>query len=281
MTLATDAATGRPMPGWTVLARVVVATGTGAGVLLLLAVGVRGSPTDVATLAARAAGGAVASTVILLVLLLLTRCYERRRLRDIGLGAPADAWRAFLTGAAAWLLPAALAFGALALAGQPLTVVAPGGRTWVILALLFLAVLASEAIPEELVFRGYVTAVLAERLGAWTTVVLQAALFSGVAVLLRGGVGALDLSLFVAMGVVLGHLRVVTGSVWTTIGLHTAFQTGSQLVLTHDVVELTGTEGLAMVALGPVPFTAAVVLVPLVASAKPGSATDPAHVNEL
>ncbi|WP_114559206.1 hypothetical protein [Desertihabitans aurantiacus] len=48
---------------------------------------------------------------------------------------------------------------------------------------------------------------------------------------------------------------------WAPIGFHTAFQTGPQLVLTHDAVHLVGDSGVAGIALGAVPFTVAAVLV--------------------
>lgn len=269
-TESTTGPTTRTLPVWTVPVRIAVLIGATVGGLVLIPVlSGAGEATDVATLAARVIGGVVVSGLAVALVVSLTRFVERRRLRDIGLSVPADGWRAFLTGMTAWLLPAALTFGALALVGFPLNVSAPADRFWGVLALLFLAVLLSEAIPEELVFRGYVTAVLAERLRGWWVVVVQTALFTLTVLVLRGGLDPLDLSLFVAMGIVLGYLRMVTGSVWTTIGFHVAFQTGSQLVLTHDVAEFGGPEQYAMLALGAVPFTVAAVLISILGPAKP------------
>lgn len=242
--------------------RVAVLLGATVAALHLLSRAVGDAePTEVTTLVARAVGGLVVSAVVLVVVLVLTRV-ERRRLRDVGLSPGADGWRLFLVGAAAWLLPAALAFGVLAVLGAPLTVTAPADRFWTVSVLLLLAVLLSEAVPEELAFRGHLTAVLSERLRDWAVVAVQTALFTAAVLVLRGGLGLLDLSMFVAMGAVLGYLRMTTGSVWTTIGFHAAFQTGSQLVLTHDVVELGGSADLAVLALGAVPFTVAVLVLP-------------------
>lgn len=259
-----------PLPAWTVPVRIVVLLGATFGGLLVLAALTRtGEATDIATLLARITGGLVLSGLVVTLIMLSTRLLERRRPREIGLSVPADGWRAFLTGLAVWLVPAALSFGVLALAGFPLTMSVPADRFWIVLVLLFLAVLLSEAIPEELVFRGYVTAVLAERLHRWWVIVVQTTLFTLTVLALRGGLGLLDLSLFIAMGVVLGYLRMVTGSVWTTIGFHVAFQTGSQLVLTHDIVTFSGSANHAMLALGAVPFTVATILIPLLAPMKP------------
>lgn len=265
-----DTTTTALPPAWTVPVRILVLIGaTFGGLLLLAAVVGAGEAGDIATLVERVVGGVVLSGLVVVLIVLSTRLLGRHRLRDIGVSVPADGWRAFVTGLASWLVPAALAFGVLGLLGFPLTVSAPADRFWIVLALLFFAVLLSEAVPEELVFRGYVTAVLAERLHGWWVILVQTALFTLVAVALRGGLDLLNLSLFVAMGVVLGYLRMETGSVWTTIGFHVAFQTGSQLVLTHDIVEFSGSSAHAMLALGAVPFTVAAILVSFLAPAKP------------
>lgn len=259
-----------PLPGWTVPVRIAVLTGaTVGGLLLLSAFAGAGEPTDVSTLVGRIVGGVVVSGLVVVLVVLAARLVERHRLRDIGLSVAADGWRAFLSGMVAWLLPAALAFAVLAFLGLPLTVTAPPDRFWGVLALLFLAVLMSEAVPEELVFRGYITAVLAERLHGWWVILVQTALFTLTVLVLRGGLAPLNLSLFVAMGVVLGYFRMVTGSVWTTVGFHAAFQTGSQLVLSHDIVEFSGTELHAMLALGAVPFTVAMITISILGPVKP------------
>src|SRR5690606_34896672 len=125
-------------------------------------------------------------------------------------------------------------FSAVTLMGASLGLPRELSDTVNVILLVFFAVLLSEAIPEELVFRGYVFSVLQERLGGWATILVQTVLFTAVALLLRGYTGIVDLSLFAGMGVALGYLRLVTGTVWTAVGFHTAFQTGSQLVLSHD-----------------------------------------------
>lgn len=262
-----------PRPAvWTVPVRIIVLIGLTSAALFVVTVAVgSGDSTDTATLVARIVGGCVVSTVVVTSVLGLRRLVGPPGLGELGLGPPVTGWRGLLVGALAWLVPAALAFGLLATRGSPLSVTAPAEQFWSVLVLLLLAVLLAEAVPEETVFRGYVTSVLAERLPEWWVVVVQTALFTGTAVALRGGVGVLDLSLFIAMGIVLGYLRMVTGSVWVTIGFHMAFQTGSQLVLTHDVVEFAGAATHAMLALGAVPFTVASIVLPLlVAGSGPG-----------
>lgn len=258
-----------PLPLWTVPFRIAVVIGvTVAALLLLIALSGSSDPTGYDTLLTRILGGLVLSVLVAIAIIVLVRRVERRSLRVVGLTSAAGDLRAFALGVAAWTLPAAVTFLVLALLGSPLRVTASAADFWLVLGLLFLAVLLSEAIPEELVFRGYVSAVLAERLSPWWVIGVQTVLFVATAILLRGDINPLDVSLFAAMGFVLGYVRHVTGSVWTAVGIHVAFQTAAQLVLTQRVIEFGGPPELAMLALGAVPFTAVAILVQTVTAWK-------------
>ena len=261
----TDAAHGGrlPLPLWSVPVRIAVVIGaTALALLALLTVDGAVDPTGHDTIATRIVAGLVVSVIVVGLILLLARVVERRPLSDLGLTTPLRDLRAFLLGIAVWTVPAALTFGLLALFGSPLRLIAPAKEFWLVLGLLFLAVLLSEAIPEELVFRGYISAVLAERLSPWWVIGVQTVLFAATAIALRGSFSPLDASLFVAMGFVLGYVRLVSESVWTSIGIHVAFQTASQLILTHGVVGFDGAQVFVLLALGAVPFTVAAILVP-------------------
>ncbi|MBD7993709.1 CPBP family intramembrane metalloprotease [Arthrobacter sp. Sa2CUA1] len=178
---------------------------------------------------------------------------------------------AFVLGGAAWLVPAVAGFAVLGFLGFPLNAVAAPAELAATVLLILAAVLLCEAIPEEVVFRGYLMRVLGERLSGWWTNVVQAALFTAFALVLRGWTGTADLLLFLSMGLGLGYLRLVTGSVWTTVGFHTAFQTGAQLALTHNAVDFPGSAGLSMLALGVVPFAAGIILLDSLARIRPGA----------
>lgn len=221
----------------------------------------RSDPSDPAVLAMRIAAGAAISVVTLGLTTLLLRTADRRAGVDAGLTHPGAGWRLAGWGALLWFVPAAAAFAVLALRGAPLTVTVPTAELARTVLLLFLAVLLAEAIPEEVVFRGYVTTVLSTRWRGWWVIAVQTFLFTLCAGLLRQDWNPGDLSLFVAMGVVFGYLRLVTGTVWVSIGFHAAFQTGAQLVLTHDGLVFTGGTGAALLALGSIPFVVAAVLV--------------------
>ncbi|MDR4534495.1 CPBP family intramembrane glutamic endopeptidase [Glutamicibacter sp. PS] len=221
-------------------------------------------PSSHSTLGVRILAGSLLSVYLMAGILVVARFVERKTCSEAAFDIGLCRGRAVLYGALLWVVPATSVFALLTLLGQSLEVQASAGQLWGTVALVGVAVLLSEAIPEELVFRGYVMAVLGERLHGWWVISIQAALFAGLAFVLRGGVDLLDFSLFITMGVVFGYLRQVTGSVWTSIGIHAAFQSGAQLVLTHEVLIFNGSELHAMLALGAVPFTCVIIAVSFV-----------------
>lgn len=218
-------------------------------------------PSDHATLGFRIAVAIAISAATLIVIALLVRLADQRRMSDAGLTSARTGWWLAVWGAIVWTVPAAATFGVFALLGNPVTLTATGPELARTVLLLLVAVLLAEAVPEEVVFRGYVTTVLGTLTRGWAVIVVQALLFTLFAALLRQNANAADLSLFVSMGIGFGYLRMITGSVWMPVGFHTAFQTGAQLVLTHDALDFAGGTGAAMLALGVIPFSFAAILV--------------------
>lgn len=214
-----------------------------------------------------AAAGLLTSAAVLAGLWILVRRIERRTFLDtLGLGAPGPAWRPFLVGVLAWLLPAALALAvALGMGWASLAVNGSWPDVLGLVLVQFVVVFLVEAFPEETALRGYVGAVLGERLSRWPAILLQALLFTGLGAVLTGRAGATDLSLFLAMGIVFGYLREITGTVWTSIGFHAAFQTGAQLLIggQRGVLSLEAGGGMGLVLLGIVPFSVCLALVEL------------------
>lgn len=215
---------------------------------------------DPTTLMLRIAAGVGLSALTFAMILLLVRVVDRRRMWEAGLRSPIAGWRLAVWGALLWTVPAAATFGVLGLLGTPLTVTVPGPELARTALLVLLAVLVIEAIPEEVVFRGYVTQVLGTVARGWWVIVIQALLFTLFGALLRQSWDPVDLSLFLVMGIGFGWLRQLTGSIWMSVGFHAAFQTWAQLVLTHEVLAFAGGTGTAMLALGMVPFTVAAVV---------------------
>lgn len=238
------------------IALVMLPLGAGLTVVDALLGGAR-DLSDPTTLALRIAAGVAITALSLAVIVLLVRVADGQRIGDAGLTSPRAGWRLVVWGALLWTVPAATTFGVLGFLGAPLTVTVPGPDLARTVLLLLLAVLVTEAIPEEAVFRGYVMHALGTVARGWWVIIAQALLFTLFGALLRQSWNPVDLSLFLAMGIGFGWLRLLTGSVWMSIGFHTAFQTGAQLVLTHEGLAYAGGAGTAMLALGMVPFTVA------------------------
>lgn len=165
------------------------------------------------------------------------RYLDRQPPSALGFTAGQSAWRDALYGGAAWLVPAGvgamacLAFGWLEIRVESSALELVGA-----VLLLTLLAFAYEALPEELIFRGYIYRNLESVVAPWAAVAGQAALFTvwGTAlwVILNGWDVLLERSiLFLAMGLVLGCLRLISDSLWATIGFHVAFQVTMQLFL--------------------------------------------------
>lgn len=165
------------------------------------------------------------------------RLLDRRPVSRLGFSTHHTAWREVLYGGATWLLPAAVgvmacvAFGWLEmrLGSSPLEVVGA-------VVLLVVLVFVYEAFPEELIFRGYLYRNLVSIVVPWAAILGQAVLFTvwGTALwVIQDGWGVLleRSVLFLAMGVVLGCIRLISGSLWATIGFHLAFQVSMQIVV--------------------------------------------------
>ena len=216
---------------------------------------------DPQSLVMRIAAGVAFSALTLGLIALLTRAADHEPMSAAGLTPIRSGWRLSLWGAVLWTVPAAAAFALLALLGAPVSATVPAPELLQIVLLLLLAVLLGEALPEEAVFRGYLTKALGMVASGWWAIIIQAVMFTVFAGIMRQNWNITDLSLFLTMGIGFGYLRMLTGSVWLSIGFHTAFQTSSQLVLSHDAVSFAGDTGTAMLALGVVPFTLAGILV--------------------
>jgi len=212
---------------------------------------------------------AVLTTALVVPAIVLARRHlDNQPFAGLGLALDLSALRPLLIGAMAWLLPFVLGLATCLVFGlAEIRAVAPWGEILAFVPLLVLLVFLLEALPEELAFRGYIQANLARLVPPWAAVAIQALLFGtwGVALwlLTAGGIEPLHASLFYVMGAVLGMLRIITGSVWTGIGFHVAFQTVAQLLLStdrgHFAIDNPG--WLQFIALGAVPFSLAIPIV--------------------
>lgn len=212
----------------------------------------------------RHVASAVAATVLTVPMVVVAYRYlDRLPWSGLRRGSPGTVGRLLLLGMAGYLIPAGLAVAAITAAGG-LTIGLRGSPAEAVLSVLALAVLVFlyEALPEELVFRGYLYRNLATALPRWAAVLAQAALFTlfGVA---AGAAGSVDrVVLFFAFACVQGIIRAVTDTLWVPVGFHLAFQTAEQLVgPSWDRFAVSDLDLLQRIALGLVPLALGVATV--------------------
>ena len=165
--------------------------------------------------------GALVALMLLLVL--------RRWPADVGFRPSGWALRRAGLGATAYVV--AFSIGGAVILWLSLANLSVDGPSLLPQALAVLAlVLMFEAIPEELIFRGYLFAALRERLPVWATILLQAVLFCLFGAIIGAARDLERLLLFFTFSIALGIIRHVTGTVYATIGFHAAFQLLTQLI---------------------------------------------------
>ena len=164
------------------------------------------------------------------VVVLARRSLDRRPWEGLRLTSLRVGWRPLVFGMAFWLVAAGAGLATmLALGWASISFGAPSGSLLLLALYLPVLVFLYEALPEELIFRGYFYRNLADRYARWVAVLAQAVLFTlwGAAI---GAAGSVDrVILFFTFSVVLGVLRVITGNLWTSIGFHVVFQWVTQL----------------------------------------------------
>jgi membrane protease YdiL (CAAX protease family) len=150
----------------------------------------------------------------------------------------------------------------LSLGWVEITLTTSIGELVPLLISLMVLVFLFEALPEELVFRGYIYHNLNTVLPRWAAVGGQAVLFAlwGVAI---GAAPTIDRVIFLfGMAIILGMFRAITDDVWACIGFHLAFQTVQQFLGSQwsgDQFIVNTPQMLEIVAFGLVPFVLAVL----------------------
>ncbi len=95
--------------------------------------------------------------------------------------------------------------------------------------LLLIAVFFIEAFPEEIV-RGYLYSRLEVSFSPWTALLMQTVLFTLFAFLV-GSLYSTEKWLFIpGFGFLLGYFRMLSGSIWFSIGFHVAMMTVTQAI---------------------------------------------------
>ncbi len=173
----------------------------------------------------------LASALVVPLIFLARRHLDRRPWEGLRLTSLRNGWRWLLFGMIFWLGAGGLGLAVtLALGWARISVGAPGAGVLLLALYLPLLVFLYEALPEELIFRGYFYRNLSARYARWISVPAQATLFIlwGAAI---GAAGSVDrVVLFFTFSIALGILRVISGNLWAAIGFHLAFQWVTQLV---------------------------------------------------
>jgi len=192
----------------------------------------------------------VMSGIVLLGVWFLRKRFDRRFPNSIGLGSASNALKNFLFGMSIIVLPMAITLGFTELFGwanikintnaSVLQAILPG----IAFVLLF------EALPEELLFRGYIYSNLNTRYRRWKSALLTVGLFVLLSMLIvpfqkylfgiSGDIGGSDSitgSYIIAMiffGAFVVYLRILTNSVWAGIGFHLVFVYVNRLMGLED-----------------------------------------------
>lgn len=204
------------------------------------------------------AARAVLTTVLIVPMVVAARrLLDRRPWTGLGLPSLRAGWRRLLLGMVCWLIPAAIGFAlCLGFGWVEISLRTSAADALRVTALLVVLVVLYEALPEELVFRGYLQRNLVTVLPAWQAVIGQAALFTLFGFLVGAAASPDRLLVFFLFALVLGGFRVATGDIWAGIGFHLAFQTVAQLFDGPGAVfDVTGPGILGIVALGGLPFS--------------------------
>lgn len=175
---------------------------------------------------------AIAATAFTVPLVVLAaRHFDKKPVLDMLAIRPSKGVLAFVFGALCWLVPAVVS-GAAVLAAGWAQVEVSGSAFEIVtgIALLMVLVLLYEAIPEELVFRGYFYAVINERYAGWIAAAIQTLLFVAWGLLIGAATTIDRIVLFFAFAGILGAIRAVTGNILACMGFHFAFQVTSQFL---------------------------------------------------
>jgi membrane protease YdiL (CAAX protease family) len=204
---------------------------------------------------------AAATCILVLAALALVLRWEGTRPSDYGVTVDRELPRGLYIGVASYFVPFLMAGSVVLMlnlaqieVSTDLLAVVGQGFVLVLLVLLY------EAIPEELIFRGYFFRVLSERLPVWATVIGQALLFTAFGFVVGAAVTAERALMFFLMSISLGYVRQITGTVYATIGVHAVFQLLAQWLLGDQWATLGVTDPgqwFALVALGLVPLALA------------------------
>lgn len=137
----------------------------------------------------------------------------------------------FFLGFFLWMIPASIGLIiCLMLGWVKITLNTDMNILFISILILFITVFLMEALPEELIFRGYIYRYLNVLFPHWMTVILQALSFTLFAYIIGAMYSVEQLQFIPGFAIILGIFRAISGSVWTSVGFHVAIMTATQIL---------------------------------------------------
>lgn len=174
---------------------------------------------------------ALLTTVLTVTLLQVALRMDKLKWNQIGQTTVRTNIFSFLLGFFLWTIPASIGFFiCLMLGWVEIKVHTDLNYLLLSILILFITVLLIEALPEELIFRGYIYRYLNTLFPHWITIILQSLLFSLFAYFIGAMYSVEQLQFIPGFAIILGLFRAISGNVWTSIGFHVAIMTATQIL---------------------------------------------------
>lgn len=204
--------------------------------------------------------GVLASTSIILLVLLSLKHLDQRSLPRLYIHNDV---KAFFSGVFLYIIPSGIALTlAISFGFASISISESGQYLWLSIASVALLVFLSEALPEELLFRGYIQSKLAEMAqNSWITIGAQALMFTAFAFLIGAVDSQLDASFLITFAIILGMCRMFFQNLWASIGFHLACMTMQQSFGANwGIFAVENADVVQTYILGMIPLTVAAAL---------------------
>ena len=162
--------------------------------------------------------------------------------RQLGQGSVRTNIFSFCLGFFLWAIPAAFGLTICIMLGWvEITLQTELHILFVNMMILFITVFLMEALPEELIFRGYIYHYFNILFPHWVTIILQALLFLLFAYFIGAMYSVEQIQFLPGFAFILGYFRAISGNVWTSIGFHVAIMVAFQILSPiHNHFDVSG-----------------------------------------
>lgn len=185
---------------------------------------------------------ALITTILTVALIEVARRIDNISWKQLGQGSFRTNIFSFFLGFLLWAIPASIGlFICLTFGWVEITLHTDLNVLLLSILILFITVFFIEALPEELIFRGYIYRYLNVLFPHWITVILQSILFSLFAYFIGAMYSVEQIQFLTGFAFILGFFRAMSGNVWTSIGFHVAIMTATQILSSlHGHFDVSG-----------------------------------------